>query len=70
MFEELDPERVGVINRPRFVTLTRRLAPTKSESTVTTLLEALDPFNHDMITFSDAANALLPDIRRACVKAN
>ncbi|KAG2781329.1 hypothetical protein PC129_g12297 [Phytophthora cactorum] len=70
MFEELDPERVGVINRPRFGTLTRRLAPTKSESTVTTLLEALDPFNHDMITFSDAANALLPDIRRACVKAN
>ncbi|ETK74103.1 hypothetical protein F441_19435 [Phytophthora nicotianae CJ01A1] len=68
-FEELDTEHVGVITRARFVTLTRRLAPAKAESTVTTLVEALDPFNHDVITFSDAANALLPDIRRACIKA-
>ncbi|KAE8912686.1 hypothetical protein PF005_g9386 [Phytophthora fragariae] len=69
-FEELDIERVGVINRPRFVTLARRLAPTKPESAVTTLLETLDPFNHDVITFSDAANALLPDIRRVNAKTN
>ncbi|KAJ8561593.1 hypothetical protein ON010_g8089 [Phytophthora cinnamomi] len=55
-FEELDTERVGVINRP--------------ESAVTTLVETIDPFNHDVITFSDAANALLPDIRRASAKAN
>ncbi|KAL3669852.1 hypothetical protein V7S43_005229 [Phytophthora oleae] len=69
-FEELDTERVGVINRTRFVTLTRRLAPTKPESSITTLLETLDPFNHDVITFSDAANALLPDIRRGSSKTN
>jgi hypothetical protein len=37
---------------------------------VTALLETLDPFNHDVITFSDAANALLPDIRRASDQAN
>ncbi|KAH7473913.1 uncharacterized protein KRP23_8051 [Phytophthora ramorum] len=69
-FEELDTERVGVINRVRFVSLTRRLAPTKLESAVTTLIESLDPFNHDAITFSDAANALLPDIRRTSTKLN
>ncbi|KAG7387573.1 hypothetical protein PHYPSEUDO_013967 [Phytophthora pseudosyringae] len=69
-FEELDTERVGVINRPRFVTLTRRLAPTKSESAMAMLLETLDPLNHDVITFSDAANALLPDIRHISTKAN
>ncbi|KAG6585059.1 uncharacterized protein IUM83_08538 [Phytophthora cinnamomi] len=69
-FEELDTERVGVVNRPRFVTLARRIAPTKPESAVTTLVETIDPFNHDVITFSDAANALLPDIRRASAKAN
>ncbi|KAK1931157.1 hypothetical protein P3T76_013346 [Phytophthora citrophthora] len=69
-FEDLDTERVGVINRARFFTLTRRLAPTKSESSITTLIETLDPFNHDVITFSDAANALLPDIRRISSKAN
>ncbi|OWZ21851.1 hypothetical protein PHMEG_0003527 [Phytophthora megakarya] len=70
VFEELDTERVGVINRPRFVTLAQRVAPTKSEGTVLTLLENLDPFNHDVITFSDAANAFLPDIRRSCTKAH
>ncbi|RLN50883.1 hypothetical protein BBJ29_001566 [Phytophthora kernoviae] len=55
-FEELDTDRVGVIGRP--------------ESVVTKLVETLDPFNHDVITFSDAANALLPDIRRANTKTD
>ncbi|KAG2528581.1 hypothetical protein JM16_002653 [Phytophthora kernoviae] len=55
-FEELDTDRVGVIGRP--------------ECAVTKLVETLDPFNHDVITFSDAANALLPDIRRANTKTD
>ncbi|KAG7397965.1 hypothetical protein PHYBOEH_011894 [Phytophthora boehmeriae] len=69
-FEELDTDRVGIINRARFFSLSRRIAPMKPESAVTKMVETLDPFSHDVITFSDAANALLPDIRRASVKAN
>ncbi|GMF27356.1 unnamed protein product [Phytophthora fragariaefolia] len=78
-FEELDTERVGVIGRVsannadegnlsfKLRSVNQWLTQlffSQHESAVATLVETLDPFNHDVITFSDAANALLPDIRR------
>lgn len=46
-----------------FSLIVRHIAPKKSAGAIAKLLETLDPFNHDVVTFSDAASCLLGDIR-------
>lgn len=46
-----------------FEQIVRHIAPKKSAGAIDKLLETLDPFHHDVVTFSDAASCLLGDLR-------
>ncbi|TYZ64610.1 hypothetical protein PybrP1_008246 [[Pythium] brassicae (nom. inval.)] len=63
IFASFDKDRVGIVNHEAFVSIVRRIAPKKSDAAIDKLLEALDPFQHDVVTFSDAVSCLMSDIR-------
>lgn len=64
VFATYDSDRVSVLSRQKFRDLVDEIAPRKSGQDIDKMIEKLDPFNHDTITFSNAVRCLLHDIRQ------
>uniref|UniRef100_K3WAN0 EF-hand domain-containing protein n=1 Tax=Globisporangium ultimum (strain ATCC 200006 / CBS 805.95 / DAOM BR144) TaxID=431595 RepID=K3WAN0_GLOUD len=63
VFESYDTEHVGVVNHESFAAIVREITQTKSDAATDKLLATVDPFHHDIVTFSDAVSCLLVEIR-------
>ena len=61
LFRELDLKQRGVLDEPGFRQLVARLESDRTEGDLTCMLEAVDPHNHQRITFSDCVCALADD---------
>ncbi|TMW60120.1 hypothetical protein Poli38472_000162 [Pythium oligandrum] len=53
LFARFDKDNVGILSRERFCALVQQLAPRRSPQEIEKMLDRMDPFEHDTVTFSD-----------------
>ncbi|KAF0716516.1 hypothetical protein As57867_002803, partial [Aphanomyces stellatus] len=68
-FGGVDQDKVGILKRREFVELMLNLTPYKTQDEIAQVIQQVDPFDHDCITFSDAVDTLFKDIRTLRLKA-
>lgn len=61
-FRAVDADENGVLNEPEFRRLVRRIDPGKTPSDVEALLNLVDPFNNQHITFSECVSVLSSEL--------
>jgi Ca2+-binding EF-hand superfamily protein len=62
IFKQHDTDRNGIVNEHEFRQILRSVDPTKSEKEVAALLDLIDPYNNQLITFSECVTFLSSEL--------
>ena len=67
-FRHLDPQQRGLVDEASFRKLVRHVEPHRTEPELQTMLQKVDPHNHQRITFSDCVCVLAAGVGRLARK--
>jgi hypothetical protein len=62
LFREVDTDKNGVVNEPEFRQMVLHMDPNKNLQSLDRILQMVDPYNNQHITFSEAVGALSAEL--------